>query len=58
VKKYINQFWSWYEDNLHININVAAFLFVMMQLKSFYRARPHTYSVLTFSTCGLAACTE
>lgn len=28
MKKYINQFWSWYEDNLHLNIGIAAGLFV------------------------------
>ena len=27
MKKYINQFWGWYEERLHINIGVAAFLF-------------------------------
>lgn len=28
MKKYINQFWSWYEENLHLNIGIAAGLFV------------------------------
>ena len=28
VKKYINYFWNWYEENLHLNISVAAGLFV------------------------------
>jgi hypothetical protein len=28
MKKYINQFWNWYEENLHLNIGVAVFIFV------------------------------
>lgn len=27
MKKYINRFWNWYEERLHINIGIAAFLF-------------------------------
>jgi len=32
VKKYINQFWNWYGDNLHINIGIAAVLFAWQLL--------------------------
>lgn len=28
MKKSINQFWNWYEENLHLNIGIAAGLFV------------------------------
>lgn len=28
MKRYINQFWNWYEENLHLNIGIAAGLFV------------------------------
>ena len=28
MEKYINHFWSWYEDNLHLNIGIAAGIFV------------------------------
>lgn len=28
MKKYINKFWLWYEDNLHLNIGIAAGLFI------------------------------
>jgi hypothetical protein len=27
MKKYINQFWEWYERKLHLNIGIAAILF-------------------------------
>ena len=36
MKKYINQFWRWYEDKLHINIGVAAFLFVWQLVHLFW----------------------
>ena len=28
MKKYINHFWSWYEENLHLNIGIAAGIFI------------------------------
>src|SRR3989344_3359751 len=28
MKKYINHFWNWYEENLHLNIGIAAGIFI------------------------------
>ena len=36
MKKYINQFWSWYEDNLHLNIGIAAGLFIWQLVHLFW----------------------
>src|SRR3989344_8224293 len=36
MRKYINQFWSWYEDNLHLNIGIAAGLFIWQIVHLFW----------------------
>src|SRR3989338_4463774 len=36
MRKYINQFWSWYEDNLHLNIGIAAGLFIWQLVHLFW----------------------
>ena len=36
MKKYINQFWSWYEDNLRLNIGVATGIFVWQLVHLFW----------------------
>jgi len=38
MRKYINQFWGWYERNLRINIGIAAFLFVWQLVHLFWLA--------------------
>lgn len=36
MKKYTDQFWNWYEKNLHLNIGIAAVLFTWQLIHLFW----------------------
>lgn len=36
MKKFVNKFWFWYEENLKLNIGIAAFLFVWQLIHLFW----------------------
>lgn len=57
MKRYINRFWSWYEERLHINIGVAAFLFSWQLIHLFWLTTDvifkHLFSVAVLNLSGM-----
>ena len=57
MKKYINHFWSWYEDNLHLNIGIAAGIFVWQIIHLFWLTTnvvlERLFSIVFFNLSGI-----